>query len=289
MLNKVEETDWLYEIKPKGKFIDLNFKEIWQYRDLLILFVKRDIVTVYKQTILGPLWYVIQPLFTSVIFTLVFNNVAGIDTGLVPAFLFNLSGITLWSYFKQSLMNTSSTFALNAGLFGKVYFPRFISPLSRVISGLFKYTIQLLIFVVFFLYYLLVEGKSINVGSTIYLLPLSIATMAMLGLGMGMILSSLTTKYRDFNIFISFGMQLLLYLSAVMYPLALVKEKLSEYYWVVEYNPVAQVVEAYRYMLLNTGNPNIKGLLISFVLSIFLVFVGLVIFNKTEKTFIDTV
>ena len=232
-MSKVEETEWLYEIKPKGKFIDLNFGEIWRYRDLLVLFIKRDIVTVYKQTILGPLWYLIQPLFTSVIFTLVFNNVAGIDTGTVPAFLFNLSGITLWSYFKQSLTNTSSTFTINASLFGKVYFPRFISPLSRVISGLFKYVIQLLIFVVFFLYFLLYEGRTINIGSTIYLLPIAIMTMAMLGLGIGMILSALTTKYRDFNIFISFGMQLLLYLSAVMYPLALVKEKLSEYYWVV--------------------------------------------------------
>lgn len=288
-MNRGKETAWLYEIKPKGKFVDLNFKEIWQYRDLLVLFVKRDIVTVYKQTILGPLWYLIQPLFTSVIFTLVFNNVAGIDTGTVPAFLFNLSGITLWSYFKQSLTNTSSTFSQNASLFSKVYFPRFISPLSRVISGLFKYVIQLLIFILFFLYFLLYEGKPIQFGSTIYLLPLATITIAMLGLGIGMILSSLTTKYRDFNIFISFGMQLLLYLSAVMYPLALVKEKLSEYYWVVEYNPIAQVIEAYRYMLLNTGSPNVKGLLISFALSIFLVLVGLAVFNKTEKTFIDTV
>lgn len=288
-MSKVEETEWLYEIKPKGKFIDLNFGEIWRYRDLLVLFIKRDIVTVYKQTILGPLWYLIQPLFTSVIFTLVFNNVAGIDTGTVPAFLFNLSGLTIWAYFSQCLTNTSSTFKLNAGLFGKVYFPRFISPLSRVLSGLFKYTIQLFIFFVFFLYFLLYEGKSVSVGNTIYLLPLAVLTMALLGLGMGMILSALTTKYRDFNIFITFGMRLLLYLSAVMYPLSLVKEKLSEYAAIVEYNPVAQVVEAYRYMLLDTGNPNIKGLLVSFALSILLVLIGLVIFNKTEKTFIDTV
>lgn len=288
-MNKAEDTEWLYEIKPRGKFIDLNFKEIWRYRDLLALFVKRDIVTVYKQTILGPLWYLIQPLFTSVIFTLVFNNVAGIDTGTVPSFLFNLSGITLWSYFKQSLTMTSSTFTSNANLFSKVYFPRFISPLSKVTSGLFKYAIQLLIFILFFLYFLFYQGKSISVGSTIYLLPLAIGTMAMLGLGIGMILSAFTTKYRDFNIFISFGIQLLLYLSAVMYPLALVKEKLSDYYWVVEYNPVAQVIEAYRYMLLNTGDPNIKGLLISFALSVVLLLVGLIIFNKTEKTFIDTV
>ncbi|WP_299768914.1 ABC transporter permease [uncultured Dokdonia sp.] len=289
MLNKTEDTKWLYEIKPKGKFIDLNFKEIWRYRDLLVLFIKRDIVTVYKQTVLGPLWYLIQPLFTSVIFTLVFNNVAGIKIDGAPSFLFNLAGITLWTYFKECLTNTSVTFATNAGLFGKVYFPRVISPLSRILSGLFKYGIQLTIFIVFFLYYLLYKEKPISVGSTIYLLPIAIATVAMFGLGVGMILSAFATKYRDVKILISFGMQLLLYLSAVMYPLSLVKEKLSDYAWVVEYNPIAQVIEAYRYMLLNVGQANMSGLWISFGLSILFVFLGLIVFNKTEKTFIDTV
>ncbi len=285
----MKEAAWLYEIKPKGKFIDLNIKEIWRYRDLLVLFVKRDIVTVYKQTALGPLWYIIQPLFTSIIFTLVFNNVAGIKIEGIPSFLFNLAGITIWTYFKECLTNTSTTFASNASLFGKVYFPRFISPLSRVISGLFKYGIQLFIFIVFFLYFLLYEGKPISVGNTIYLLPVAIATMAMLGLGMGMMLSAIATKYRDVKILISFGTQLLLYLSAVMYPLSLVKEKLSEYAWVVEYNPIAQVIEAYRYMLLNTGNSNMKGLFIGLGLSVVFVILGLIVFNKTEKTFIDTV
>ncbi|WP_299210013.1 ABC transporter permease [uncultured Dokdonia sp.] len=288
-MNKAEETAWLYEIKPKGKFIDLNFKEIWRYRDLLILFVKRDIVTVYKQTALGPLWYLIQPLFTSVIFTLVFNNVAGIKIDGAPSFLFNLAGITLWTYFKECLTNTSTTFTSNAGLFGKVYFPRVISPLSRIISGLFKYVIQLVIFIVFFFYFLFFKEKPISVGSTLYLLPVAIATIAMLGLGAGMMLSAIATKYRDVKILISFGVQLLLYLSAVMYPLSLVKEKLSDYAWVVEYNPIAQVIEAYRYMLLNVGEPNIKGLWISLALSIVFVFLGLIVFNKTEKTFIDTV
>lgn len=288
-MNKAEETEWLYEIKPKGKFIDLNFKEIWRYRDLLVLFVKRDIVTVYKQTILGPLWYLIQPLFTSVIFTLIFNNVAGIKIDGAPPFLFNLAGITLWTYFKECLTNTSTTFSSNAGLFGKVYFPRFISPLSRVLSGLFKYGIQLLIFVIFFLYYLLIDKRPINVGNTLFLLPVAIITMGLTGLGVGMMLSSIATKYRDVKILISFGMQLLLYLSAVMYPLSLVKEKLSSYSWVVEYNPIAQVIEAYRYMLLNVGHSNIKGLFIGFGLSLLSVILGLIIFNKTEKTFIDTV
>ena len=285
----MKDTEWLYEIKPRGQFINLNFKEIWQYRDLLILFVKRDIITVYKQTVLGPLWFLIQPLFTSVIFTLIFNNVAGIKVEGVPSFLFNLAGITLWSYFKECLTNTSTTFSANAGLFGKVYFPRFISPLSRVISGLFKYSIQLLIFIVFFLYFLFIEGKDISVGSTIFLLPVAIATMGFLGLGIGMMLSAIATKYRDVKILISFGMQLLLYLSAVMYPLALVQEKLSDYAWIVEYNPVAQVIESYRYMLLNTGASTISGLFIAFGLSLLSVIIGLIIFNKTEKTFIDTV
>lgn len=284
-----KETDWLYEIKPKGKFIDLNFKEIWRYRDLLMLFVKRDIVTVYKQTALGPLWYLIQPLFTSVIFTLVFNNIAGIEIDGAPSFVFNLAGITLWTYFKECLTNTSTTFSNNANLFGKVYFPRFISPLSKVISGLFKYVIQLLIFIVFFLYFLFYKKIAISTGHTIYLFPIAIASIAMLGLGVGMMLSAIATKYRDVKILISFGMQLLLYLSAVMYPLSLVKDKLSDYAWIVEYNPIAQVIEAYRYMLLNIGDPNLNGLFISFGISILSLIFGLIVFNKTEKTFIDTV
>lgn len=284
-----KETEWLYEIKPKGKFIDLNFKEIWRYRDLLMLFVKRDIVTVYKQTALGPLWYLIQPLFTSVIFTLVFNNIAGIEIDGAPSFVFNLAGITLWTYFKECLTNTSTTFSNNANLFGKVYFPRFISPLSKVISGLFKYAIQLLIFIVFFLYFLFYKKTAISTGHTIYLFPIAIASIAMLGLGIGMMLSAIATKYRDVKILISFGMQLLLYLSAVMYPLSLVKDKLSDYAWIVEYNPIAQVIEAYRYMLLNIGDPNLNGLFISFGISILSLIFGLIVFNKTEKTFIDTV
>lgn len=284
-----KETEWLYEIKPKGKFIDLNFKEIWRYRDLLMLFVKRDIVTVYKQTALGPLWYLIQPLFTSVIFTLVFNNIAGIEIDGAPSFVFNLAGITLWTYFKECLTNTSTTFSNNANLFGKVYFPRFISPLSKVISGLFKYAIQLLIFIVFFLYFLFYKKTAISTGHTIYLFPIAIASIAMLGLGIGMMLSAIATKYRDVKILISFGMQLLLYLSAVMYPLSLVKDKLSDYAWIVEYNPIAQVIEAYRYMLLNIGDPNLNGLFISFGISILSLIFGLIVFNKTEKTFIDSV
>ncbi len=287
-MKKITEGQWLYEIKPKGRFIDLNFREIWRYRDLLILFVRRDIVAQYKQTILGPFWYLIQPLLTSVTFTLIFNNVAGIETPGVPPFLFNLAGITIWTYFKQCLTLTSTTFTVNAGLFGKVYFPRFISPASKVISSLFKFGIQLFIFMLFFLYYRY-TGQDIQFGTTWYLLPLSILNFGLLGLGLGMILSAFTTKYRDFKILISFGIGLLMYISAVMYPLAIVKDKLPDYYWLVEYNPLAQLVEGYRFMLLNTGAANTTELFMNTGLTIFLLIVGLAIFNRTEKTFIDTV
>jgi len=287
-LKKSTEGQWLYEIKPKGKFIELNFREIWKYRDLLILFVRRDIIAQYKQTVLGPFWYLVQPLLTSVTFTLIFNNVAGIETPGVPPFLFNLAGITIWTYFKQCLTSTSTTFTVNAGLFGKVYFPRFISPASKVISSLFKFGIQLFIFTIFFLYYKYL-GFDIQFGTTWYLLPLSILNFGLLGLGLGMILSAFTTKYRDFKILISFGIGLLMYISAVMYPLAIVKDKLPDYYWLVEYNPLAQLVEGYRFMLLNTGAANTTELFMNTGLTIFLLIVGLAIFNRTEKTFIDTV
>jgi len=287
-LKKSIEGQWLYEIKPKGKFIDLNFKEIWRYRDLLMLFVRRDIVAQYKQTVLGPFWYLIQPLLTSVTFTLIFNNVAGIETPGVPPFLFNLAGITIWTYFKQCLTMTSTTFTTNAGLFGKVYFPRFISPASKVISSLFKFGIQLFIFMLFFLYYLY-SGNDIQFGNTWYLLPISILNFGLIGLGLGMIFSAFTTKYRDFKILISFGIGLLMYISAVMYPLEIVKEKLPNYYWLVEYNPLAQLIEGYRFMLLNTGKANTTELFINMGFALTLLIIGLAIFNRTEKTFIDTV
>ncbi|WP_124980940.1 ABC transporter permease [Nonlabens xiamenensis] len=280
--------EWLYEIKPKAKFIDLNFKEIWRYRDLLWLFVKRDIVTVYKQTILGPLWFLIQPLFTSVIFTLIFNNVAGIDTGSVPPFLFNLSGLVLWTYFKECLNSASSTFKANQGLFGKVYFPRVIVPLSKAVSGLFKFSIQLFILIIFYFYYLY-QGSDIAPGFDWFLFFVPILAIASIALGTGFILTALTTKYRDLSILIGFGLNLLMYLSAVMYPLQEAKKKLNEYYWLIEYNPLAQVIEAWRYMLLGGDQPNIIPLLAALGLGVIMMFIGLVIFNRTERNFIDTV
>ena len=282
------DRDWLFEITPKNKFFSLNLKEVWQYRDLLLLFVKRDVVTVYKQTILGPLWYLIQPLFTSITFTIIFNKVAGIETGTVPPFLFNLAGITIWNYFTACLNGTSNTFSSNAGIFGKVYFPRVIMPISVVISNLLKFGIQFLIFIAFYVFYYF-QGAAISLNETTVFFPLLIVLMGILGLGLGMFISSLVTKYRDFSYLIGFGVQLLMYLSAVMYPMALIKEKMPDYDWLVHYNPLAYVIETTRYMLLGVGHISVWGLVYTASITIIVFFVGLLIFNKTEKSFIDTV
>lgn len=282
------DSDWLFEIKPKNNFFSLNLKEVWQYRDLLFLFVKRDIVTVYKQTVLGPLWYLIQPLFTSITFTIIFNNVAGINTGTVPPFLFNLAGITVWNYFTACLTGTSDTFKANAAIFGKVYFPRIITPMSVVISNLIKFGIQFFIFIAFYLFYYL-QGAPLSMNSSILFFPFLVVLMGILGLGLGMLISSMVTKYRDFSYLIGFGIQLLMYLSAVMYPMELIKQKLPDYGWLVEYNPLAYLIETARFMLLDVGHTSIGGLLYTVVVTVGVFFIGLLIFNKTEKSFIDTV
>jgi lipopolysaccharide transport system permease protein len=287
-MNKIDNKEWLFEITPKNNFFSLNFKEIWQYRDLLFLFVKRDVITVYKQTVLGPLWYLIQPLFTSVTFTIIFNNVAGINTGTIPPFLFNLAGISVWNYFTACLTGTSDTFKANAGIFGKVYFPRIITPLSIIISNLIKFVIQFLIFVVFFIFYLL-NGADLSINPIIIFFPVLVIIMGILGLGLGMVISSMVTKYRDLSYLIGFGIQLLMYLSAVMYPMALIKEKLPKFGWIVEYNPLAYVIETSRYMLLDEGEVSVLGLSYTVLVTIVLFFIGLLIFNRTEKSFIDTV
>lgn len=282
------ENEWLFEITPKNKFFSINLKEVWQYRDLLMLFVKRDVVTVYKQTVLGPLWYLIQPLFTSITFTIIFNTVAGIETGTIPPFLFNLAGITIWNYFTSCLNDTSDTFKRNAAIFGKVYFPRVIMPLSIVISNLLKFGIQFLIFIGFYVFYYF-KGADLHLNGSIFFFPLLIALMGILGLGLGMFISSLVTKYRDFSYLIGFGVQLLMYLSAVMYPMSLIKSKMPDYAWLVQYNPLAYIIETTRYMLLNVGQLSVLGLVYTVGITFSIFFIGLLIFNKTEKSFIDTV
>lgn len=290
----MQKDKWLFEITPKNNLFDLNLKEVWEYRDLLMLFVKRDVVTLYKQTVLGPLWYLIQPLFTSIIFTLVFNNIAGISTGSVPPFLFNLAGVTIWNYFKECLTATSDTFKKNEAIFGKVYFPRVIMPMSIVVSNLLKFGIQIFIFICFYLYYYF-NDYNIVPNKFILFFPLLILAMGMMGLGLGMIISSMVTKYRDLTFLVGFGVQLLMYLSAVMFPLSLMREKLKgvlgerDFSWIVDFNPIAHLIEFGRFMLLNDGTYSVFGIVYTAIFTIIIFFLGLLVFNKTEKTFIDTI
>lgn len=284
-----ENDTWLYEISSKKKAFDLNLKEVWRYRDLLFLFVKRDITTVYKQTILGPLWFFIEPLFTSVIFTLVFNNLGNISTGGIPPFLFNLTGITIWNYFTACFTGTSDTFTKNAGIFGKVYFPRAIMPISVTISNLVKFGIQLLILIAFYIYYASI-GADVSPNSMLLLFPVLVAIMAITGLGLGMITSAMTTKYRDLKVLVGFAVSLLMYISAVPYPVSVAREKLPAYAAnIITYNPLSHILESFRYMVLNTGTFSLGGALYALIFALVVFFVGLVIFNRTEKSFIDTV
>lgn len=287
-MKSTTETDWLYEITPKRRLIELNFREVWRYRDLLFLFVRRNIVTVYKQTILGPLWYFIQPLFTAITFTLVFNNIANIPTGEVPPFLFNLTGITAWNYFSQCLTSTSNTFRSNAGMFGKVYFPRVIMPIANVITFLVKFGIQLLVLLVAY-FYVLYSGIHIAPNLNLLLLPVYIVIMALMGLGFGMIISAFTTKYRDLSFLIGFATSLLIYISAVPYPLEEVEKEIPEYAWIVQYNPLTHIIEGFRYMVLDTGVFSWSAFFYTFGFSCMIFLLGLVLFNRTEKDFIDTV
>lgn len=278
--------NWLYEITPKTSLLSLNLKEVWTYRDLLILFVKRDIVTVYKQTVLGPLWFLIQPLFTSVIFTLIFNTIAEIKTGGIPPFLFNLAGITFWNYFSECLKGTADTFKKNQAIFGKVYFPRVIMPMSVVVSNLVKFGIQLLILVSFYAYYIYI-GKSIRPNIYILCLPLIVLCMGMFGLGLGMVISSMVTKYRDLTFLVTFGVQLLMYVSLVTLPYSLFEK--HDLTWAVDFNPMAHIIELSRYVILGEGTVSSFGIIYTSLSSIFIFFLGILIFNKTEKSFIDTI
>ena len=274
-------------ITPYRGWFDLNLYEIWRYRDLLWIFVKRDFTTFYKQTILGPLWFFIQPLISTIVFTVIFNRVAGIPTDEIPPFLFYMSGIIAWNYFSSCLTSTSGTFTTNAGLFGKVYFPRVIVPLSTVVSGLFRFGVQLLMFLGFYFYYLKLGKYQINPSVQILLfLPILIIQMAMLGQGLGMIISSLTTKYRDLNYLVSFGTQLMMYASPIVYPLSVVPENYKLY---ILANPMTPVIEGFRQAFIGKGVLEINLLIYSTVFSLITFLIGLLVFNKIEKNFIDTV
>ena len=277
-----------WEIAPKNNLFELKLNEVWAYRDLLVLLVRRDFVSFYKQTILGPLWFFIQPLFTTIIFTFIFGNLAGISTDGLPKPLFYMAGITAWNYFADCLTKTSTVFKDNASIFGKVYFPRLIMPLSIVISNLVRFGVQMLLFLILMLYYYL-NGAQFNISWAISLFPLIVVLMALLGLGAGMIISAMTTKYRDLAFLVGFGVQLLMYATTVIYPLSIAIEKYPKYSWIIEFNPMTPIIETFRYGFLGEGSFSWSSLgYATSVTAIFLI-AGIIIFNKVEKTFIDTV
>ncbi|TAJ08636.1 ABC transporter permease [Marinilabiliaceae bacterium JC017] len=280
-------TDYDLIIRPKRHAFDINFKEIWQYRDLLRMFVKRDIITVYKQTILGPIWFIVQPILTTLIYIVVFGRIAQISTDGTPQILFYLAGITIWNYFAESFNTTAKTFTENANIFGKVYFPRLIMPLSKVTSGLVKFGIQFTFFMVVYLYYIFTGNAAVNPNWTIALLPIYILLMATFGLGTGIIFTSLTTKYRDLVFLLSFGVQLLMYASPVIYPVSTIPEGTMRN--ILLLNPFTPILEGFKYAFLGAGHFNWMSLGYSALVAAVLLVMGIVIFHKTERNFIDTV
>lgn len=279
------ESGWTSQIRPVSGWFDMRLDELWQYRDLVLLFVRRDFVAIYKQTILGPLWYLIQPLMTTIVFTIIFGKVAQISTDGLPQVLFYLSGVVVWRYFSDCLNKTSNTFVGNVHIFGKVYFPRLTVPLSVVISNLLAFFIQLLLFGCFWAYFYS-QGSAIKLHLAGMLLPLMIIQMAALGLGCGIIVSSLTTKYRDLTHLVGFGVQLWMYATPVVYPSSIIP---LEYRWLMALNPMASVVEMFRYAFLGTGTIRLAEVLISMGMTLMVLFVGIILFSRVEKNFMDTV
>lgn len=277
--------EWDLTIEPQSSLFKLNLNDVWKYRDLLWLFVKRDFVSFYKQTILGPLWFFIQPLFTTIIFTFIFGNLAGISTDGLPQPLFYMAGITAWNYFADCLTKTSTVFKDNANIFGKVYFPRLIMPLSIVASNLVRFLVQLLLFVMMIGYYA-IQGANFHFTWAIALFPFLVLLMALLGLGLGLIITALTTKYRDLAFLITFGVQLMMYATTVIYPLSAAPVK---YKHLIELNPMTGIIEAFRYGFLGQGELTLHSLGYSTLVTFISLVLGVVIFNKTEKTFVDTI
>lgn len=279
---------WTMIIKPKGNAFSLNLKEIWQYRDLLEMYIKRDIVTFYKQTILGPIWFFIQPIFTTIVFMFVFGGLAGIPTDGIPQSLFYLAGITLWNYFSDSLTRTADTFLSNQAVFGKVYFPRLIVPLSITITGLVKMFIQMSIFVLVYIWFS-IKGSPITPNVYAFLFPVLILFLAGLGLGFGIIISSMTTKYRDLKFLLVFAIQLWMYATPVIYPLSVMQGRYEKYIWIIQANPVSSVIETFKYGFLGQGTFSWFALGYSGLFSIVILLLGVLVFNKVEKSFMDVV
>jgi len=282
-----KEHEYTLVIEPKTRLLDLDLKEVWRYRDLLMLFVRRDFVAVYKQTILGPLWFFIQPIFTTIMFMVVFGSIAKMSTDGLPQAVFYLAGIVSWNYFADALRLTSDTFLANAGIFGKVYFPRIISPMSIVISKLISFGVQFILFLVVFFYYLWFTDANLNPNLYLLLLPILVLITAGLALGFGLIITALTTKYRDFKFLLGFAIQLAMYATPVIYPLSEIDN--PQLKMIIMANPMSSIVESFRYAFTGAGDFSWWSLGYSFAVMLVVIIVGTLIFNKVEKTFMDTV
>lgn len=280
----MQETKYT-SIKPQSNLFELNLKELWEYRDLIYMYVKRDIVTFYKQTIMGPLWFVIQPILTTVMFIFVFGNLAGISTDGIPKPLFYFTGVLIWNYFADCLTRNSKIFIENQGVFGKVYFPRLVVPISITISNLVRFFIQFIIFLIIYFYYYF-TGATVVPNAYAFLIPLLIIMSAGLSLGFGVIFSSLTTKYRDLTFLLQFGVQLWMYITPVIYPLNSIP---LDKQWIVQLNPMTSIIETFKYGSIGAGVFSWMWLLYSFIFMIVLLVSGIVVFNKVEKGFMDTV
>lgn len=280
-----KEEDWDLVIKGKTTLFDLNFADLWRYRDLLVLFVRRDFVSFYKQTILGPLWFFIQPIFTTLVFTFIFGNLAKMDADGLPHFLFYLSGVTAWNYFSDCLIKTSTVFKDNANIFGKVYFPRLIMPLSIVVSNLVRFGVQMALLLGAMVYF---YGQY-ETTVAVLIFPFLVLLMALLGLGLGLIITAMTTKYRDLAFLVTFGVQLMMYGTTVIYPLSEARTKFPEMAWLIECNPMTGIIEAFRYCLLGRGEFTLASLSYATLVTLVILTLGLLVFNKTEKNFVDTI
>lgn len=285
-MNNTQDTqDWAYIIKPVSGWFDIHLSALWRYRDLIFLFVWRDFVAIYKQTILGPFWYLLQPLVTTLVFTIIFGKVAKLPTDGLPPMIFYMSGIVTWRYFADCLTKTSNTFVGNAGIFGKVWFPRLTVPISVVISNLITFGIQFLLFLGFWAFFIM-KGTSVSPKPLILLLPLFIIQMAVLGLGLGIFVSSLTTKYRDLVQLVGFGVQLWMYATPIVYPTSLVPEK---WQWLIAINPMTPIIEVFRYAFLGSGTIHFWQMGLSLGTTIIILFIGIILFSRIEKSFMDTV
>jgi lipopolysaccharide transport system permease protein len=282
----IKQAKWDEVLKPKSNFFNFNFLEIWKYRDLVLLFVHRNFVATHKQTILGPLWHFIQPLMTTIAFTLVFSEIAKVPTDNIAPFLFFMTGNTIWGFFSRCLTSTSNTFTANAGLFGKVYFPRLIVPIANVTSSLISFGIQFILLMAVYSYYIFFKDYTFPWSFQLLWIPMILVLMLIMGLGLGIIISALTTQYRDLTYFIGFGVQLLMYISPVIYPLSAVPEK---YQKIALINPLSPLIEGFRFALLGKGTFDSHLFLSSCIFTVLIFFSGMLLFNKVEKTFMDTV